>query len=117
MVDLAARRPVAGLIIESSFVSAYRVMTGIPILPVDQFRSLKKLSAVDAPVLVIHGTTDEIIAPWHGRRLAEAVPATRRRTLWVEGAGHNDLLAVAGDAYWVALRAYFEGIGDGLAGG
>jgi len=111
MVDVAARRPVAGLVIESSFVSAYRVMTRIPLLPVDQFRSLRKLSAVDAPVLVVHGTADEVVAPWHGRRLAEAVPAARRRTFWVEGAGHNDLLGVAGAAYWSALRSFFEGLG------
>ena len=116
MVDLAARRPVAGLVVESSFVSAYRVMTGIPLLPVDQFRSLKKLADVEAPVLVIHGTRDEVIAPWHGRRLAEAVPAPRRRTLWVEGAGHNDLLQVAGDAYWVALSSYFGSLGFGRPG-
>ena len=113
MVDLAARRPVAGLVIESSFVSAYRVMTRIPILPVDQFRSLEKLSDVHAPVLVIHGTDDEVIAPWHGQRLAEAVPAERRSTFWVEGAGHNDLGQVAGDAYWAALRSFLDGIGNG----
>jgi len=116
MVDLAARGPVAGLIIESSFVSAYRVRTGVPIIPIDQFRSLKKMSAVEAPVLVIHGTADEIIAPWHGQRLAEAVPEDRLHTLWVEGAGHNDLVAVAGDAYWVALGSYLHSVAETVPG-
>jgi len=114
MVDLAARRPVAGLIIESSFVSAYRVMTGIPLVPFDQFRNLAKLSDVGAPVLVIHGSLDEVIAPWHGRRLAGAVPESRRQTLWVDGAGHNDLVLVAGDSYWDALRVYLDSIVDTL---
>jgi fermentation-respiration switch protein FrsA (DUF1100 family) len=107
MVDLAARQAVGGLVIESSFVSAYRVMTRWPVLPIDQFTSLKKLGDVSAPVLVIHGTRDEVIAPWHGRRLAEAVPAGRRRALWVEGAGHNDLVATAREAYWRELRTFF----------
>ena len=110
MVDLAARRPLAGLVIESSFVSAFRVMTHFPLLPWDQFRSLKKMSDVEVPVLVVHGTADEVIAPWHGRRLAEAVPESRRQTLWVEGAGHNDLVAVAGESYWIALGSYLDSI-------
>ena len=116
MVDLAGRKPLGGLVIESSFVSAYRVMTGFPLLPVDQFRSLKKMSDVHVPVFVVHGTADEVIAPWHGRRLAEAVPQSRRQTLWVEGAGHNDLVAVAGDSYWAALRSYLESVADTLRG-
>lgn len=110
MVDLASRHPVAGLVIESSFVSAYRVMTRVPILPIDQFRTLDKLGGVDAPVLVIHGESDEVIAPWHGRRLYEALPEHRRSALWVPGAGHNDLLSVAGERYWDALAGYLEGV-------
>ncbi len=116
MVDLASRRAVAGLIVESSFVSAYRVMTRFPILPVDQFRSLKKLPSVAAPVFVIHGTADEVIAVWHGRKLAQAVPAGQRRTLWVEGAGHNDLRVVAGDSYSEAIRSYLESVAEPLRG-
>lgn len=103
LVDLASREPVGGVVIESGFVSAYRVMTRFPILPMDQFTSLAKMPAVRAPVLVIHGARDEVIAPWHGRRLLEAVPEERRSSLWVERAGHNDLAAVAGEAYWRAL--------------
>lgn len=107
LVDLAGRKPVGGLVIESSFVSAYRVVTRLP-LPVDQFRSLDKLRSVRAPVLVIHGEEDEVVAPWHGRRLLEAVPEDRRHSLWVEGAGHNDLVAVAGSAYWDALSDFLR---------
>lgn len=105
-VDLASRDPVGGLIIESGFVSAYRVMTRLPLLPFDPFSSLRKLRSVEAPVLVIHGGLDAVIAPWHGRRLYEAVPEDRRTALWVERAGHNDLADVAGAAYWEALRDF-----------
>lgn len=106
MVDLASRESVGGLIIESSFVSAYRVVTRVPLVPVDQFTSLKKLPAVLAPILVVHGDRDGLIAPWHGRRLYDAVPEDRRFSLWVEGAGHNDLVEVAGQRYWTALAAF-----------
>jgi fermentation-respiration switch protein FrsA (DUF1100 family) len=71
---------------------------------------------VDAPVLVIHGERDEVIAAWHGRRLFAAAPEHRRWALWVERAGHNDLAAVAGEAYWSALADFLDVVaeaGDG----
>ena len=116
MVDLASRLPVGGLIIESSFVSVYRVVTRAPLLPVDQFKSLAKLSDVAAPALVIHGQRDEVIAPWHGRRLFQALPESRRSSLWVERAGHNDLAQVAGQTYWDALAAFTASVDDALRG-
>lgn len=106
VVDLASRERVGGVIIESSFVSAYRVMTRVPLLPVDQLDNLAKLPRVDAPVLVIHGSRDLVVAPWHGRALFDALPEERRSSLWVEGAGHNDLAAVAGAGYWSALADF-----------
>ena len=114
MVDLASRLPIGGLIIESSFVSVYRVVTRAPLLPVDQFKSLAKLSDVAAPALVIHGQRDEVIAPWHGRRLFQALPESRRSSLWVERAGHNDLAQVAGQSYWDALAAFTASVDDAL---
>ena len=114
MVDLASRLPVGGLIIESSFVSVYRVVTRAPLLPVDQFKSLAKLSDVAAPALVIHGQRDEVIAPWHGRRLFQALPESRRSSLWFERAGHNDLAQVAGQSYWDALAAFTASVDDAL---
>jgi len=117
MVDLASRRRIGGLIVESSFVSAYRVMIPIRVLPFDQFENLAKMPAVDAPVLVIHGERDEVIPAWHGRRLWAVVPDDRRSALWVPGAGHNDLAAVAGDSYWDALADFLGRVGSSLREG
>ena len=117
LVDLASRVPVGGLVVESSFVSAYRVVTRAPLSPVDQFKSLAKLKDVTAPVLVIHGQRDDVIAPWHGRRLFEAVPGHRRSSLWVEDAGHNDLAEVAGGSYWDVLATFAATVEDALRAG
>ena len=116
MADLAARAPVGGLVLESTFVSAYRVMTRVPLLPFDQFTTLRSLSRVTAPVLVVHGDRDEVIPVWHGRRLFRAVPDDRRRALWVPGAGHNDLALVAGEAYWTALSSFLERVAGSETG-
>lgn len=104
-LDLASKRPMGGLIIESSFVSAYRVMTRIPLFPFDKFNSLSKIKRVRCPVLVIHGKRDEVIPFWHGERLFEE--ANDRKTfLWVERAGHNNLRITAGNDYEKALLEF-----------
>jgi fermentation-respiration switch protein FrsA (DUF1100 family) len=108
--DLAARRPAAGLVLESTFTSAFRVVRPYPILPFDRFRTEAKLPRVRTPVLVIHGTDDEVIAFWHGQRLYARAAGPKQR-LWVQGATHNDLAWVAGERYWTALRAFADGLG------
>ena len=103
--DLAARVPAGGLVLESAFVSAFRVMTRVSLLPFDRFHNLRHIRAVRAPVLVIHGTDDEVIPVSHGRRLYEAATAPKQ-ALWVDGAHHNDVPLVGGERYWSALAAF-----------
>lgn len=106
-IDLASRQALGGLVIESSFVTAFRVLTRIPIFPFDKFDNIAKLDRVNCPVLVMHGTADEVIPFWHGQQLFEAVQ-TPKQALWVEGAGHNDLSEIAGDRYVKALKEFSE---------
>ncbi len=104
-VDLASRKQLAGLVIESSFVSAFRVLTRIPLFPFDKFQSVNKLKQVHCPVLVIHGKSDGVIPFWHGERLYQQANEPKT-SLWVDRAGHNDLLEVAGEKYDIALRKF-----------
>ena len=104
-VDLASRRPLAGLIVESGFVTAFRVMTRLPLLPFDKFRNIDKIGQVRCPVLVMHGEADEIVPLWHGQRLFQAAPSPKR-FLAVAGAHHNDFMWVAGERYAGALREF-----------
>jgi abhydrolase domain-containing protein 17 len=36
-----------------------------------------------------------------------------KRSLWIDGAGHNDLVDMAGEAYWRALREFAAGVSPG----
>lgn len=96
--DLAKRRKVGGLILESTFTSAFRVVTGYRILPFDRFESLNKIGDVHCPLLVIHGTDDRLIPIHHGKELFEAANEPKK-ALWVEGAGHNDLFYTDREGY------------------
>ncbi|MEZ2230633.1 alpha/beta hydrolase [Microcoleus sp.] len=104
-IDLASRQTVGGLVVESSFVSAFRVLTRIPILPFDKFVNIDKIGKVRSPVLVIHGKADEVVHFWHGEQLLAAAKEPKLN-FWVDGAGHNDLMDVAGDRYAETLRKF-----------
>ena len=102
---LAAREQVGGLVLQSTFVSAYRVKLDAPLVLGDRMPNRARLARVRCPVLVVHGFDDGMI-PWtHGRRLFEAA-AGPKRCLWVPGAGHNNVISVAGDRYWSELDAF-----------
>ena len=104
-VDLAARQSVGGLILESPFLTAFRVMTRIPLFPFDRFRNVDKIGQVRCPVLVMHGEADEIVPLWHGQQLFERAPGPKM-FLAVPGAHHNDFMSVAGARYVTALRDF-----------
>ncbi len=109
-VDLAARHEVAGLVLESAFVTAFRAATGIPLAPFDRFRNLPRLRQVEAPVMVIHGTRDRVISIRHGRRLHREAP-NPVLALWVDGAGHDDILVTDEAAYARAWQEFAERLG------
>lgn len=104
-IDLAARQPLAGLVVESSFTSAFGVLPVTRIMPFDKFRSRSKIGQVGCPVLVIHGRSDEVIPFSHGEALFAAAPEPKRN-LWLDNAHHNDVPDVGGEAYLAALRDF-----------
>ncbi|XP_023375839.1 aryl hydrocarbon receptor nuclear translocator 2 isoform X3 [Pteropus vampyrus] len=91
-VDLASRYECAAVILHSPLTSGLRV--AFPdtrkTYCFDAFPSIDKISKVTSPVLVIHGTEDEVIDFSHGLAMYERCPRAVE-PLWVEGAGHNDI--------------------------
>jgi fermentation-respiration switch protein FrsA (DUF1100 family) len=104
---LAAHCAVGGLVIESSFTSAFRLKTRWKLLLWDKFDSLKQIRQVNCPVLVIHGNDDEIIPLRHGQKLYNAAPG-KKMNLWIESARHNDYAYVAGPNYFTAFQSFIE---------
>lgn len=106
-VNLAMHKPVAGLIIESSFISAFQVIVPFRILPFDKFSNLEKIKKVKCPILVIHGKADDIIPFAHGEKLFNAA-ISPKLSLWVEEANHNDLFLVAEENYQKTLQKFIK---------
>ncbi|MDZ8065451.1 MAG: alpha/beta hydrolase [Nostoc sp. DedQUE08] len=104
-VNLAMQKPVAGLIIESSFVSAFQVIVPFRILPFDKFPNLDNIKKVKCPILVIHGKADNIVPFAHGEKLFNAA-ISPKLSLWVEEANHNDLFSIAEEKYRQTLQEF-----------
>jgi uncharacterized protein len=111
-VDLASRRDCGGIVLEAAFPSAASVAGRVlpwlgPLAARGRLETAKKLESVKAPVLVIHGTQDQVIDYELGRQVFEAVPGPKQ--FWsVEGANHSDIPQVAGERYVSRLREFFE---------
>lgn len=93
-IHLATVEKVRGVIIQSGFMSALNV--AFPRteprhdMCCDKFNNISKLAKVNSPLLVVHGTDDEVIEIRHGEALYEHCPCAVE-PLWIWGAGHNDM--------------------------
>jgi abhydrolase domain-containing protein 17 len=100
---IASRRPSAGLILQSPFVSAFRVLTKIPMLPFDKFPNGKYIRHVHSPVLIMHSHGDSVIPFWHGQKMFDLANEPKR-SFWVRNADHNDMDMVKD--YYPAIQAF-----------
>lgn len=108
-VELATREQVGGMILIAPLVSAYRVMTVVPLLPGDKFVNARKIARIRCPVLFLHGREDRTVPFWHGEKLFAAAPEPKHH-LWVDGGGHGDLEDHAGERYWQAIREFVDSL-------
>lgn len=115
--ELAAEVPPSRLVLESPFTSARDMARIVIALPVQRVWSVisrvpydtrARVAALDRPVWVSHGDRDAVIPVRMGRQVFEAA-RRKGELLIVEGAGHNDVGAVAGERYWSWLGRALNG--------
>lgn len=102
---LATNHPVAGLIMEAPFTTAFRVITRIQLLPFDKFDNLSRIKKLKCPLLIIHGARDQIVPFYHGKKLYDIATVPKQFFL-VPNAGHNDILWQAKNSYWETIISF-----------
>ncbi len=94
-VQLAARKPVAGVVLDAPYTAIADVAAGAyPFFPVrwflfDRYETMRYLPDVHAPLLVIHGERDEVIPVAMGRAVYAAANGPKEIATF-PGAGHSD---------------------------
>ncbi len=110
-INLASRRPCGGLIIQSSFTNARAMARRLFTIPLieyvvkSRFDSLQRIRDVHAPILIVHGTRDEVVPFRMGQQLFAAAPEPKR-FYPIEGAGHNNLMERGGENYLECLQRF-----------
>ncbi|HEX7006526.1 MAG TPA: alpha/beta hydrolase [Alphaproteobacteria bacterium] len=118
-VAVAAERPVGAVVLEAPFTSAVDIGVAVyPFLPVrwlmlDRFNLLRRIGAIRAPLLVLHGEQDETVPAAHGRRVLAAAPEPKEGRFFA-AAGHDDLHAF-GIVEEVVAFLTRHGVGSGAS--
>lgn len=117
-IELALRHPdVAGLITEGTFTSmkamadtiGYGRWFPLKLLITQEFNSIDKISAIQAPILLIHGTEDEVVPSFMSQELYDAATANKHLHL-VTGAGHNNLATVEEKTYIKVISHFVKSV-------
>ncbi|KAJ6424006.1 hypothetical protein OIU84_024892 [Salix udensis] len=91
-LDLAARLPqLRAVVLHSPILSGLRVMYPVKrTYWFDIYKNIDKIPLVNCPVLIMHGTSDEVVDCSHGKQLWELCKE-KYEPLWLKGGNHCDL--------------------------
>lgn len=110
-IQLALDRGVRAVLLEAPFLSiramARHLFPRLPLGPLlrTKYDNQAKIPRIAAPILIIHGTDDEVIPYTQGQQLFAAA-RDPKQFLAVPGAHHNDVYTVGGSLYLSALREF-----------
>lgn len=106
---LAEKYPVKALVLAAPFASASQVLLPFSV-PFDRFPNVERVEKMEIPLLVIHGTEDDVIPYRNGRKVFERAKTSRKRFVSVKGAKHNDLFYKMGETLFVELERFLQQI-------
>ncbi|KAL0927534.1 hypothetical protein M5K25_001710 [Dendrobium thyrsiflorum] len=91
-LHLAARLPrLRGVVLHSAILSGLRVLCHVNFsFCMDIYKNVNKIKKVKCPVLVIHGTDDEVVNWLHGNKLWK-LAREPYEPLWIKGGTHCNL--------------------------
>ena len=74
-----------------------------------------KIGSIGMPVLILCGTEDRTAPPWMARELY-ALAQEPKTLVWIEGAGHNDVMTKREDVFVAAIRGFVGSLTKAGAG-
>ena len=110
--DLAQNKDIAGLILVSPLSNARDQASVMGLgfakpLVGRAFENDRKIQRLKAPLLVIHGTQDQIIPIDLGRKVFDAANSSKSFHE-INGGGHNNLSNLFAKSYWTTISVFLE---------
>ncbi|MEE9247899.1 MAG: alpha/beta fold hydrolase [Dehalococcoidia bacterium] len=112
-VELAASCPdqIGGFIAESGSANITGVMHYLGLSKSPEVVNLDRqhwarVKSIGIPLLVIHGSEDNLVPIERARELYESVGSTDKTFVTIQGAGHNDIMAVDSQRYFQIIRDF-----------
>mmetsp|Transcript_18274 Transcript_18274/g.27613 ORF Transcript_18274/g.27613 Transcript_18274/m.27613 type:complete len:299 (-) Transcript_18274:151-1047(-) len=102
--------PVGGVILHAPFMSVFRIVldTGCTIAG-DKFPNIDLAPLIASPVLIVHGTADQIVPFYHAEKLHAALqPKSKAKPLYIEGMSHNNVHSKVRPLFIERLQDYLE---------
>jgi len=114
-VHISQNVDIAGLILITPLTSAKahakaRGLGFLSFLAGKAFDNLSKIQNIRCPLLVVHGTKDEILPFSMGREIVDRANAEKSFVI-IEGAGHNNLSQVDPEKYWGSIASFIRKTG------
>jgi pimeloyl-ACP methyl ester carboxylesterase len=112
-IDLAARRPVAGVMIFNGFTTIRAAADhNYPLLPINnllpyRFDNLKKISLIKCPIFLCTGMRDTVVPPIMGDQLTAAARAPVTRLI-IRSATHFNIFVAEPDNLFSAMRGFLD---------
>ena len=114
-VALQSQNTLKGLIVESGFSDALRLLSyiGLPVtIPTHQeegFPNGVRMRSIRIPTLLIHGAEDHLIPLREAEELLQLSAADEKRLVVIPRADHNTLMMVGRDQYFQAIEGFIKG--------
>ena len=115
-IDLASRKHAAGLVAFAAFTNIPdQAAVMMPLVPKsvvrlcvkERFDNLRKIANVKCPIIIGHGTHDELVPFAMAEKLVQAARDDGSVTFFpIQGGGHNDLLKVGSNNLRTGIRNF-----------
>lgn len=115
-IEMAKRHPDAAALITESTFTSIRAMAELDsnfrffplsLILNQRMDSLDKIKSIHMPTFIIHGTADGVVPASMAEQLYAAAPGSKRLYL-VEGAGHENCAAIAGQNYQYRMLEFLS---------
>jgi fermentation-respiration switch protein FrsA (DUF1100 family) len=111
-IHVAQKKNIAGLVLVTPLTSGadQAKASGLGLMSFlagDAFNNIAKLSDVTCPVLVIHGSRDEMIPMSMGKTIYNQL-RTEKQFVEIKGANHNNLSTRFAGAYWQPIDDFLH---------